>query len=75
MCLLQPKATANGNIAIGFHGLTIYWSEQSFAEATVATQEQLMGALQVVVNLTRCVALKRALTVIKRGPLVESYAS
>jgi hypothetical protein len=39
----------------------------------MATQEQLTGALQVVVNLTRCVALKRALAAADPDPALNFW--
>lgn len=39
----------------------------------MATQEQLTGALQVVVNLTRCVALKRALAAAEPDPALNFW--
>ncbi|MFL9895641.1 hypothetical protein [Paraburkholderia sp. RL17-381-BIF-C] len=39
----------------------------------MATQEQLSGALQVVVNLTRCVALKRALAAAEPDPALNFW--
>lgn len=39
----------------------------------MATQEQLMGALQVVVNLTRCVALKHALAAAEPEPALNFW--
>ncbi len=39
----------------------------------MATQEQLTGALQVVVNLARCVALKRALIAADPDPALNFW--
>ncbi|WP_322026690.1 hypothetical protein [Burkholderia sp. BCC1977] len=39
----------------------------------MATQERLTGALQVVVNLTRCVALKRALAAVEPDPALNFW--
>lgn len=39
----------------------------------MATQEKLLGALQVVVNLTRCIALKRALTEVEPDPALNFW--
>ncbi|WP_338638845.1 hypothetical protein [Burkholderia pyrrocinia] len=39
----------------------------------MATREQLTGALQVVVNLTRCVALKRALAGAEPDPALNFW--